>query len=140
MGVARVAKAGNETSSDYYKEQKVVYHNNGRGKENDGYFKSVLKNLRNHIEAVGKDRIEIRVVSHGDGLMLFQTANTEKEFSGKLDALRAQGVKFLICRNTLTERQIDWKTLYGVTQGDIVPSGIAELVLLQQQMFNYIHP
>ncbi len=49
-------------------------------------------------------------------------------------------MRFLICANTLKERQIDWHSLYGVTQNDIVPSGAAELARLQGMGFVYIHP
>lgn len=140
MGVVRAVQAGADAPPGYFKDQKVVYHNNGRGKDSGEYFKGLMKNLDNHVDAVGKDHIEIRVVSHGDGLVMFQSAKDQKELADKIDALRQQGVKFLICRNTLTERKIDWKTLYGVTEADIVPSGIAELARLQQQSFLYVHP
>ena len=44
------------------------------------------------------------------------------------------------CRSTLDERNIDWHTLYGVKQEDLVPSGVAELARLQLMGFQYIHP
>jgi intracellular sulfur oxidation DsrE/DsrF family protein len=128
-----------ETAASHYAPQKVVYHNNGRGKDSPTYFKSLLKNLRHHVDAVGADRVQIRVVDHGDGIGLLQIANTSPEIAKKIDALRADGVRFLVCRNTLKGRNIDWHTLYGVKE-DIVPSGMAELVRLQQQGFIYVHP
>lgn len=67
-------------------------------------------------------------------------ANTNKELASRLDDLRGARVRFLICANTLKERQIDWHSLYGVTQNDIVPSGAAELARLQGMGFVYIHP
>jgi intracellular sulfur oxidation DsrE/DsrF family protein len=57
----------------------------------------------------------------------------------RLDALRADGVRFLVCANTLRERQIDWHSLYGVKEEDMVPSGVAELARLQAVGFVYIH-
>jgi intracellular sulfur oxidation DsrE/DsrF family protein len=129
-----------ETAAAHYASQKVVYHNNGRGKDSAAYFKGLLTNLRNHVVAVGEQRIEIRVVDHGDGIKLLQMASTDPDLAKQLDDLRAKGVRFLVCRNTLRERNIDWRTLYGVKEDDIVPSGIAELVRLQQQGFIYIHP
>ena len=111
----------------YYADQKVVYHNDGGIPDNPTYFRRVLNNLRNHVAAVGKGHIEIRVVDHGDGVIMFQEATTD-------------GVRFLICQNTLDERKIDWHTLYGVTEEDIVPSGVAEVVRLQMMGFTYVHP
>lgn len=124
----------------YYVDQKVVYHNDGGFPDNPTYFKRLLNNLRNHVEAVGKDHVEIRVVDHGDGVVLFQMAQTDEKLAQAIDARKADGVHFLICRNTLSERKIDWHTLYGVTEADIVPSGVAELARLQMMGFVYIHP
>ena len=136
LGVA----ASEDIPAGYYKDQKVVYHNDGGSPENKVYFKRLLNNIKNHVEAVGKDHLDLRVVDHGDGLILFQAANDDKELASRVETLKAQGVKFLICNNTLTERKIDWHTLYGVKQDDIVPSGVAELARLQGMGFVYIHP
>lgn len=124
----------------YYKDQKVVYHNDGGAPDNAAYFRKLLTNIRNHVSAVGKDHVEIRVVDHGDGVILFQLANQDADFAKRIDALKAMGVKFLICGNTLSERHIDWHTLYGVKESDLVPSGVAELARLQGMGFAYIHP
>ncbi len=123
----------------YYQDQKVVYHNDGGGPDNASYFKRMLNSIQNHIEALGKEHVEIRVVDHGSGLELFQLANTNKDLASRLDDLRGAGVRFLVCANTLKERQIDWQSLYGGTQNDIVPSGAAELARLQGMGFVYIH-
>jgi intracellular sulfur oxidation DsrE/DsrF family protein len=99
----------------------------------------MLNNIKNHIKAVGKDHVQIRVVDHGSGVDPFQSAQTDKDLAASIDRLRSQGVQFLICANTLKERQIDWHTLYGVREADIVPSGVAELARQQGQGFVYIH-
>jgi intracellular sulfur oxidation DsrE/DsrF family protein len=130
---ARAAPAG------YYQDQKVVYHNDGGAADNAAYFKRILTSIKNHIEAVGIDHIEIRVVDHGAGVDLFEMAQMDKLLADQIDHLRAQGVRFLICANTLKERQINWHTLYGVKEDDIVPSGVAELARLQGMGFVYIH-
>ena len=123
----------------YFKPQKVVYHNDGGGPDNATYFKRMLNSLKNHVEALGKVELEIRVVDHGGGVELFQLANTDKDIAGRIDALKTSGVRFLICNNTLRERKIDWRTLYGVQEDDIVPAGVAELARLQGMGFAYIH-
>ncbi|MFC3694628.1 DsrE family protein [Chenggangzhangella methanolivorans] len=125
--------------AEYYQDQKVVYHNDGGGADNAAYFKRMLGSLKNHVDAVGKQRVEIRVVDHGAGVDLFSMAQSDEELAGKIDGLKELGVRFLICANTLKERKIDWKMLYGVTEADIVPSGVAELARLQGMGFVYIH-
>jgi intracellular sulfur oxidation DsrE/DsrF family protein len=123
----------------YFKPQKVVYHNDGGAPDNAAYFKRMLNSMKNHVEALGKVKLDIRVVDHGGGVEMFQVANTDKDIAERIDALKASGVRFLICNNTLRERKIDWHTLYGVKEDDIVPSGVAELARLQAMGFVYIH-
>jgi intracellular sulfur oxidation DsrE/DsrF family protein len=71
---------------------------------------------------------------------MFQDVTRDQKLAQAIDDRKADGVRFLICQNTLDERKIDWHTLYGVTEQDIVPSGIAELVRLQKMGFTYVHP
>jgi intracellular sulfur oxidation DsrE/DsrF family protein len=132
--------AGAAVPAGYYADQKVVYHNDGGGPDNATYFRRVLNNLRNHVAALGKDHVEIRVVDHGDGVILFSMASTDEKLAQLIDARKADGVRFLVCQNTLDERHIDWHTLYGVSEDDIVPSGVAEVVRLQMMGFTYVHP
>lgn len=133
------AQAGPEAPAGSYADQRVVYHNGG-GAEGTAYFKRLLGNLRNHVEAVGAAHVEIRVVSLGDGVALFQAAMEDNDLAGRIDALKAAGVRFLVCANTLRERKIDRGALYAVGADDVVPSGVAELARLQGMRFAYIHP
>jgi uncharacterized protein len=139
MVVGLTAESATAEPAGYYQDQKVVYHNDGGSPDNAAYFTRILNTIRNHIEAVGKEHVEIRVVDHGGGVELFQLANTDKDLASRLDKLREAGVRFLVCANTLKERQIDWHGLYGVKQDDMVPSGAAELARLQGIGFVYIH-
>jgi intracellular sulfur oxidation DsrE/DsrF family protein len=132
--------AAGAAPANYYKDQKVVYHNDGGGPDNATYFRKVLTNLKNHVAAVGKSHVQISVVDHGDGVVLLQMAKTDEKLAQMIDARKADGVRFLVCQNTLEERKIDWHTLYGVTEEDLVPSGVAELARLQLMGFAYVHP
>lgn len=116
----------NAAPPGYYTDQKVVYHNDGGAADNTAYFKRLLS-INNHIAAVGKAHVEIRVVSHGAGVDLFQAAKNDGDLAKRIDDLKSNRVRFLVCANTLKERRIDWHQLYGVTEDDIVPSGVAEL-------------
>ena len=57
-----------------YAKQKVVYHIN----YNDGAagtpYKGALKNIQNHINAVGAKNLDIKVVLHGNGVGLLKAA------------------------------------------------------------------
>ncbi len=123
----------------YYAFQKVVYQNDGGLPDDRTYFERELHNIANHI-AAADGKVEIRVVSWGLGLKPFQAAKTDPALSGLLDQLRAKGVRFLICRNSLKAMNLKPEDLYGVKWDDVVPSGVAELARLQGQGFVYIHP
>lgn len=125
-------------------KQKVVYHiNGGDAKQN----LAAMRNIQNHINAVcakGDDcskKLDLRVVMHGDGLNLVKEAKTNKELSSNIDKLKLQGVAFNVCKNTLTGKKLDYKKdLYDVSDKEIVPSGVAQLAILQSQGFAYIKP
>lgn len=121
-----------------YPPQKVVYHNSGSS--DPGYFKRMLTNVRNHLDAVGDDNIELIVVDHSGGVEMFEEATDDGDLAQRIDVLRERGVQFLICDNTLESRHIAIEDLYGVTEADIVPSGVAEIARLQAEGFVYLHP
>ncbi len=123
-----------------YGKQKVVYHNNGAQPGDDHYFKGLLANVANHIRALGEENAEIVVVSHGGGVDMLQQAVTDPGLAKRIDALRGEGVRFLVCANTLNARKLTAADLYGAKEEDVVPSGVAEIAHLEQQGFVYMHP
>ncbi|MBD3610950.1 MAG: DsrE family protein [Hydrogenovibrio crunogenus] len=146
LGVAQTAQAGKTG----YSQQKVVYHINYDDAKKQS---STLRNIQNHINAVGPDNLDIRVVMHGNGLSLvlnesalknvpkFNKANASTTMKQKIDSLKMQGVTFNVCANTVKGRKVNInRDLYDVDQKDIVASGVAELAHLQQQGFVYLRP
>lgn len=123
----------------YFAFQKVVYQNDGGLPDDRAYFGLLLRNLAAHLEATN-GRVEIRVVSFARGVSLFQMAKSDPELAGRIDALRAKGVRFLVCRNTLRALKLTPADLYKVAPQDIVPSGVAEIARLQGMGFVYLHP
>ena len=110
-------------------------------------------NIQNHINAVGKDNLDLKVVLHGNGLALLlepeylektrnmKHGNADVNMTAKIDGLKQQGVSFNVCDNTLKSRKISYtEHLYDVSKKDIVPSGVAELAKLQAQGYTYIKP
>lgn len=126
------------THAESREKQKVVYHIN----IDDGkVLNTAMKTIQNHLNAVGVDNLDLRVVLHGDGIALLQLANSDPAFQGKVKNLKRQGVHFIVCHSTLASRKIDFKKdLYDVTEEDIVPSGVAEIAHLQSQGFSYVKP
>lgn len=148
--VGLTAWTGIATAADGDAKAKVVYHVNG---DDPKQQMGALRNIQNHINAVGKENLDLRVVMHGNGVSMvllpdalgkvkgFKNANASPEMEATIDGLKNQGVAFKVCANTLAGRKVDRETdLYMVDEADIVPSGVAELAILQSQGFAYIKP
>lgn len=131
-------------------KQKVVYHINY---DNPKQQAGALRNIQNHINAVGAENLDLKVVLHGNGLALllepealgklkkFKHANADEKMTAKVTDLKGQGVDFHVCANTVRGRKVDVETdLYDVAKEDIVPSGVAEVAKLQAMGYSYIKP
>ncbi len=133
--------AGGAQASERYGKQKVVYHVNYSGGKDSKAYRAALGNIQNHINAIGKDNIDVKVVLHGDGLSLLKDAVQNQKLQSAVTNLKTQNVAFAVCNNTLKGRKIDYKKdLFEVFEDNIVPSGVAELSYLQQQGYTYIKP
>jgi len=120
------------------KPHKAVYHLNSADIETQ---KDVLRNANNHISAVGKDNVDLRIVMHAGGVSMLRKAKTDESLKSQIDELKIKGVKFVICKKTLERGNIDYKKdLYDVSESDLVPSGVAEIALLQEKGFSYVKP
>ena len=140
---------GSIIANERYGKQKVVYHINYDDPKAQA---GALRNIQNHINAVGAENLDFKVVMHGKGLSLLLTpdavgktklkhGNATDEQQAKIAGLKDQGVDFAVCANTLKGKKINAENdLYDVEGGDIVPSGVAELSRLQQMGYTYIKP
>ena len=120
-----------------YGKQKVVYHIN----YDDQVLQSrTLRNMQNHIAAVGEENIQIVAVLHDGGITMLNI-NSNEELLSKVNNLRLHNVKFKVSDRTLQSRNINYKTdLLDVYEQDIISSGIEELVRLKSDGFEYIKP
>ena len=137
-------------ANERYGKQKVVYHINY---DNPKQQAGALRNIQNHINAVGAENLDLKVVLHGNGLALllepdslaklkkFKHANADETMTARIDSLKNQGVNFNVCANTVRGRKVDIENdLYNVDKSDIVPSGVAEVARLQAMGYAYIKP
>lgn len=127
--------------AERYGTQKVVYHINYDGGPESKAYKGAMRNIQNHINAVGAENLDLKVVLHGNGLGVLMKAKEDDALQTVVGSLKSQGVDFHVCNNTLVGRKIDYnEDLYDVWESDIVPSGVAELAHLQAQGYTYIKP
>jgi intracellular sulfur oxidation DsrE/DsrF family protein len=136
-GLASAAMAASvEQPAQAYHKQKVVYH------INDAQVADMaLHNIQNHINAVGANNLEIAVVTHGKGIDFllddWKDANG-KSFDDVVQNLSSQGVKFMVCNNTLQARKISLQQVN--LNATVVPSGVATLGELESRGYVYIKP
>lgn len=133
--------AGEASAKEGYGKQKVVYHINYNGGEGDKKYRGALRNIQNHINAVGSENMDIKLVLHGNGLGVLSRAMENEMLRGQVLGLKGQNVAVHVCNNTLRGREISYEDdLFDVFEEDIVPSGVAELSHLQLQGYTYIKP
>ena len=127
---------GKEKANNGYFKQKVVYHINDINK---AY--GALRNVKNHLNALGDKNVEIRVVTHSSGAFALVEGRKDAKghtFGDAISSLANRGVKFYICKNTIRGKKIDASKIN--LNAKQVPSGVAEVAHLEQQGFLYIKP
>ena len=124
-----------------YNQQKVVYH-----VDDINMAKAALRNVKNHLNALGDENADIIVVAHSSGAFaLVDGAMGKKDKDGKpidlrdqIAALANRGVKFEICANTIRGKKIPKEKINE--NATIVPSGVAEIANLEQKGYVYLRP
>ena len=141
LALAAATLMAGGAAAEGYAAQKVVYHVNYTGGEEHRAYRGAMRNIQNHINAVGAENLVTRVMLHGDGVGLLKAAKGDDRLKTTVASLKSQGVSFHVCANTLRGREIDANAdLYDVWEEDIVPSGVAHLSHLQAEGYTYIKP
>lgn len=124
-----------------YNQQKVVYHINDIHTAN-----GALRNVKNHLNALGDENIELIVVTHSSGAFAMVDGAMGKKdkkgqaynFSDQIAGLANRGVKFQICANTIRGKKIPKDKINE--HAEIIPSGVAHVAHLQQLGYLYVKP
>ncbi len=87
-----------------------------------------LRNVGNGLQVAsgGGGSMQAKVVLYGPGVKML-TQPVDPKLKEVIDTARAAGVQINICNFTLKGMDLDWHTLYGVAEADVVPSGFAEV-------------
>lgn len=91
-----------------------------------------IRQINNVLEAAPNSKIE--VVTHGMGVDLLKKDNNS--FIKDLENLVGKGVDFVVCENTLKQRNLKKEGFLPLAS--FVPSAILELVIRQEQGWIYI--
>ena len=94
--------------------------------------KSLIKQLNNALTAAPKSQLE--VVCHNAGIYMLVASKTQQ--AEGIRALKARGVDFVGCENTLRDRKIKREELLSEVR--TVPAGIIEIVKKQRKKWAYL--
>lgn len=96
-------------------------------------WKGLMNNLKN-VKAGWGDSVSIEVVAHGPGIeLLMKEKTTQRE---KIAAFTKMGIVFVGCQNTMREKNIQPASI--IPEAGVVPMGIGEIVIMQEQGWSYI--
>jgi uncharacterized protein len=122
-----------------YGTQRVLYHVTDGETLLQRRFGNILRVAGNHTQSVKPGELDLRFVLQGGGVDLLIKAKQDAAVAAEVDRLKIAGVRFLICRNTLTQRAIDpWTQLHGVTDADIIRAGVGEAAKLAAAGYVYM--
>ena len=82
--------------TERYGKQKVVYHINYDGGPDSKKYRGAMRNIQNHINAVGAENMDIKVVLHGNGLGLLASAKGDDKLQTAVGSLKSQKVGFQV--------------------------------------------
>ena len=120
----------NSIHAQAIKEHKVVIQLNTA---DTASWSSTIGNIRN-LQKIWPNNISIEVVAHGKGLDLIVANKTH--LANDVNALSKDGVVFAACENSMRKHNVTKADLLPVAI--TVPSGVAELVLKQEQGWAYL--
>ena len=139
LGLAFAFTTG-ASAGERYGKQKVVYHINYNGGDADKRYRGAMRSIQNHINAVGTDNLEVKVVLHGNGVALLASAKNNQRLQSAVTRLKTQNVSFHVCNNTLRGRKISYEDdLFEVQQTEVEDLLAAALNLDVQESYLDVH-
>ncbi len=135
LAIAPVAQAHHtDTHFDDESEHKIIYQCN---RAEADYLSHILFSVGELIRKHG-DNVEIVVACFGPGIHLLAQNPTRpiaQETRERAASLHAYGVRFHACKNTMNS--LGWEDDSMVEYAKVVPIGVEDIMLLQEQGFAY---
>ena len=99
-----------------------------------------VQNVSKYYESIG-DTVEIEVVAYGPGLHMFRADTSPVADRIATISLELDSVTFAACGNT--HRKMEAQSGNDVAllaEAEMVPSGVVQLIMLQEQGWAYVRP
>lgn len=102
--------------------------------ENDPQkWAQVLNNAKFTQSQLGAQNVDIVVVMNGGGIGMLKL---ESPVAQRIDEAKKAGIKFDVCQQTMAAQKVTKQDM--LPQADYVPSGVAEVIMLQSQGWLYV--
>jgi intracellular sulfur oxidation DsrE/DsrF family protein len=115
------------------KQYHVIFH---LDEDTEQKVNEVFNNLRNLLSDLGPENVDVELLINGKGVSAMRKDNESNAL--RIQHLARQGVKFAVCANSIKFLKIIPDDL--VSDAEIVPAGVSELVKKQQAGWAYIRP
>ncbi|MFT6875022.1 MAG: intracellular sulfur oxidation DsrE/DsrF family protein [Granulosicoccus sp.] len=97
-------------------------------------------NVQKYYESIG-DTVEIELVAYGPGLHMFRSDTSPVKERISFMALELDNLTFSACGNThAAMSKKSGKEIVLIDEANMVPSGVVQLIALQEQGYAYIRP
>ncbi len=96
-------------------------------------WKGLMNNIE-HIKDIWGDSVQVEVVAHGPGIEILVRGKTTQQ--QRIDGFKQKGVAFAACNNSMKARKLATGDI--VPEAGIVPSGVVEVILKQEQGWSYL--
>lgn len=99
-----------------------------------------VTNVQKYYDSVG-ETVEIELVAYGPGLHMFRSDTSPVKERISFMALELDNLTFSACGNThAAMSKKSGKDIVLIDEANMVPSGVVQLITLQEQGYAYIRP
>jgi intracellular sulfur oxidation DsrE/DsrF family protein len=132
--------AASAASKKNKKTHRVAVHVNSKDPASMTLILNNVQNMYDYFTAQG-EALEVRIVAHGPGLHMFRDDTSPvKERLASMKS-KSSSLSLAACGNTKRNMEKDeGQQLSLLSLAEVVPSGVVELVLLEEQGWSYLRP
>jgi intracellular sulfur oxidation DsrE/DsrF family protein len=106
--------------------------------DNPQVWNLTLNNIANLIGAMGKEHVDIKVITYGPGINMFKKGSRVLERLDSIKKFGGSSIGYTVCSNTMKAMQVERQDIVELVD-DFYP-GIVRIVELQEKGYVYLRP
>ena len=135
LGLGRPVPAAADHVKDGRAVHRIVVQVN---EDNPQLWNLTLNNIANLIGAMGKEHVDIKVITYGPGINMFKKGSPVLERLDSLKKFAGSSVGYTVCSNTMKAMNVERQDIVPLVD-DFYP-GIVRVVELQEKGYVYLRP